>query len=214
MPTSKEWPVTEEDLDLLADEALGPEPDIAPSDDFVRSGPEEEGYEHTILHARQRAKRLAAIPSVRDALSKRRKRAFLMAIATEGNLALACAAAGWTVPVAKSARKGDPEFAAQWDAALENSKSLLEAEARRRGVHGVKEPVFHKGMVVGHITKYSDGLLTTLLRAELPEKYGNKVDMTVQSKGGVLVVPAAPSKDEWEAQAGAGQAKFREATEG
>jgi hypothetical protein len=50
----------------------------------------------------------------------------------------------------------------------------LEAEADRRAVDGVLEPVFYKGVEVGTVRKYSDRLLITRLRAEMPEKYADR----------------------------------------
>lgn len=48
----------------------------------------------------------------------------------------------------------------------------LEAEARRRAVDGVDEPVFYQGEECGSKKVYSDSLLKTMLAANLPEKYG------------------------------------------
>jgi hypothetical protein len=45
-------------------------------------------------------------------------------------------------------RLADPEFAADWDDALEASIDDLEGEARRRAMEGVAEPVVSMGRVV------------------------------------------------------------------
>ena len=78
-------------------------------------------------------------------------------------------------------------FAAQWDEALEEGTDLLEAEARRRAVTGIDEPVYHKGEVVGSIKKYSDTLLIFLLKAHNPQKFrdGVKVEHTGATDVGV-----------------------------
>lgn len=75
----------------------------------------------------------------------------------------------------------------------------LEAEARRRAMDGVDEPVYHKGEVVGHVRKYSDTLLIFLLKAHRPHKYrdnykiehGGQVEVTATERFVVEVV--APS---------------------
>lgn len=53
----------------------------------------------------------------------------------------------------------------------------LEAEARRRAVDGVPEPVFHQGKKCGTVKKYSDRMLEILLKGHRPEKFREKVDM-------------------------------------
>ena len=62
------------------------------------------------------------------------------------------------------------------------------AEAHRRAVKGVDEPVFWKGEIAGHVRKYSDRLLETLLRAHDPAKYGNGSTSNVTVNSGVQVV--------------------------
>lgn len=65
----------------------------------------------------------------------------------------------------------DESFAADFNDAREESTDILEAEARRRGLEGVDEPVFHQGKVCGVVRKYSDRLLENQLKANRPEKY-------------------------------------------
>src|SRR4030042_47726 len=72
--------------------------------------------------------------------------------------------------------EGDKDFAAKFEDAKLEAVELLEKEARRRGVDGVKEPVFYKGQVCGAIRKYSDTLLIVLLKGLAPEKYRERVD--------------------------------------
>ena len=57
------------------------------------------------------------------------------------------------------------------DHAREGAADTLEAEARRRAIEGVEEPVFHKGEQVGTLRKYSDVLLIFLLKGARPERY-------------------------------------------
>ncbi len=72
-------------------------------------------------------------------------------------------------------REQDPDFAANWDAALEAGTDILEDEARRRAVEGVEEPVFYQGKPVGQVRKYSDVLLIFLLKGRRPEKFKDRV---------------------------------------
>ncbi len=80
-----------------------------------------------------------------------------------------------------------PEYGAAFTAAHEVAMDDLETEARRRGMHGVDQPVFHQGEIVGHIRKYSDLLLIFLLKHRRPEVFADKaiqltgnVDMQTQ----------------------------------
>lgn len=88
---------------------------------------------------------------------------------------------GW----AYEERAIDPEFAKGWETALEHSVQLLEQEARRRALKGVKEAVYHKGEVVGHVQRYSDVLTIFLLKAHRPGTYRERVDV---NHGGTVKV--------------------------
>lgn len=98
------------------------------------------------------------------------QRAFLQAYSATGNLSVSAQAAGvhrtlhykWL---------NQERYAEAFEQAQEVANDALEAEARRRAVTGVEEPVFYKGEVVGTIRKYSDRLLTVLLAATRPEKF-------------------------------------------
>ncbi len=166
------------------------------------------------------AARLAVgAPDAREIVSFRRKRAFLMALSTTGNLTMACAAAGWPRSFPSSLRKADKEFAEQWEFACETAADLLEASALQRAVHGVNEDVWYKPKegapeVIGHKTVYSDRLLETLLKANRPEKFRERHEVKHEgNKGGVLVVPATVPLDEWTAAVYRQQAPYREKRE-
>ncbi len=49
----------------------------------------------------------------------------------------------------------------------------IESEAHRRAVDGVDVPVFHGGVQVGAIRRYSDALLALLLKRWRPHVYGH-----------------------------------------
>lgn len=76
-------------------------------------------------------------------------------------------------------RNKHPEFAAQWDAALEESYDRLEHEARRRAQFGSLKPVFYKGNVVGFEQEYSDQLMALMLKAKRPDEYGDKLTIRI-----------------------------------
>ncbi len=99
---------------------------------------------------------------------------FLQALRTLGNVRAACQAAGIDRMCAYRARAQSTEFHQEWDSALEDAIDSMEAEAYRRAVVGVDEPVYYLGQPIGAIRKYSDALLINLLKAYRPEKYREK----------------------------------------
>lgn len=83
----------------------------------------------------------------------------------------------------------DPEFAEAWEAAGRVYDDSLRAEAYRRGVEGVEEPVIggkDRNEVVTYVKRYSDRLLLAEMKARMPAEYGEKisVDKTVKNEGG------------------------------
>jgi hypothetical protein len=71
--------------------------------------------------------------------------AFLEALRDCGVVAEACRRAMVSSATVYARRREDADFAAQWDNALEDATDAMELEARRRAIHGIEEPVIHKG---------------------------------------------------------------------
>src|SRR4051812_11058981 len=100
-----------------------------------------------------------------------KQQAFLKALSRLGTVTAAC-------QVVQVGRRSiydwverDQEFAAAFDLAREVAADILEAEARRRGVDGVSEPVYFRGAVVGHVQRFSDACLLAVLAAYRPERF-------------------------------------------
>jgi len=74
----------------------------------------------------------------------------------------------------------DAEFTVAMREAGITATEALETEAWRRARDGVDEPVYQHGKLVGTITRYSDNLLMFMLRARAPERYRERVDVSVQ----------------------------------
>jgi len=73
----------------------------------------------------------------------------------------------------------DDQFAAAFNEAGVRATEVLEREAWRRAKDGIAEPVYQHGKEVGTIQRYSDQLLMFLLRARAPERYRDRVDVSV-----------------------------------
>lgn len=85
--------------------------------------------------------------------------------------------AGVSLAKYRKALDDDPDFAEQVQEAKERAVDRLESEARRRAVEGVTRHVYYKGEVVGEQTDYSDSLLMFLLKANRPDKFGDKTTL-------------------------------------
>lgn len=83
------------------------------------------------------------------------------------------------------------------EAARVGNMGLVSA-AIKRAVTGVQEDVWYKGVEVGTKTVYSDSLLTTLLKAKVPDFHkdaeGGGVTVNVQVAN---VMPRAATYEEW-----------------
>jgi hypothetical protein len=122
---------------------------------------------------------------------------FLEELARRGIVSDACKAAGVARRTAYEWRAADTVFAAAWDEALDQAVDTMEREAHRRAVEGVEEPVIGRverdrdGILTDedgnplYIRKYSDSLLTTMLKANRPEKYRERTD--VHHSGAIAV---------------------------
>lgn len=101
------------------------------------------------------------------------------AIKLTGNITKACDMCNVSKTAAYDHKEIDPIFSKAWDQAVEDSIELMEAEARRRAVEGVLEPVYYQGVVVGEVLKYSDTLLMFMIKGAKPEKYRDNSSVTI-----------------------------------
>lgn len=131
-----------------------------------------------------------------------RVRAFLSTLADTAQVGKAAETIGITRMCAYNWRNRHDAFKKAWDEALAVGISRLEDEGVKRGVDGWLEPVFYQGEEVGYVRKFSDTLLTFMLSAHKPERYGkNRTELSgpdgaplIPDKVEVVLVPGtAPS---------------------
>lgn len=121
------------------------------------------------------------------------QKAFLAALAETGIVTRAAEAAGVETSTVYSLREVDEAFADAWRIARESAADRMEAEALRRAVDGVDEPVFGSGGVgvgsvkVGSIRRYSDTLLIFLLKGIRPDKYRERRELSGKVDGSLEV---------------------------
>jgi len=111
-------------------------------------------------------------------LTDRRKKAFLKELELHGIQTRAARAASprassryGAIQTFKDERERDPEFARQWDEAMQAAEASIEHEIFRRAQEGWDEPIYggrHRERVVGTVRKYSDRLLELRAKALLP----------------------------------------------
>jgi hypothetical protein len=98
-------------------------------------------------------------------------KAFLAALEETGSVSAAAKAAKISRVTVYAHKRDDPDFAKEWDEALDRAADTLEDEARRRAHDGVDEDIYYKGEKVGTVRKYSDVLLMFLLKGIRPQKW-------------------------------------------
>lgn len=125
---------------------------------------------------------------------------FCALLACLGRESSAARAVGLSPMVISAAKKQLPSFQEAAQEAYSEFCDRLHSEAFRRAVDGWNEPVFYQGAVVGYIKRKSDRILELMLKAHMPEKFGDKVDVNANVTGGVLLVPAGQSVEDWTRQ--------------
>ncbi len=82
-------------------------------------------------------------------------------------------------------------------------RRVLNAEAFRRALEGVEEPVFWQGHELGWIRKSSDTLLIFTTKGAMPERYRENVNLKLNGKMEQKRIPASlleGGRDEIEVQ--------------
>jgi len=105
------------------------------------------------------------------AFTKKKQKEFLELLRQTCNLSGSARAVGIHPQTVYSHKRKDEKFAALVEEAQREAIEGLEGEAWRRAKDGVSKPVFYKGQQCGTMQEYSDSLMITLLKANLPEKY-------------------------------------------
>jgi hypothetical protein len=90
--------------------------------------------------------------------------AFFDALSLGYSVRDAAQAANYTRQVVYEWRANDPAFMARWKLSKGLALETVEEELMRRIFDGTEEPVFQKGVLVGHRRKFSDRLLIDWLK--------------------------------------------------
>lgn len=139
-----------------------------------------------------------------------RKLQYIEALKATGRFYTSALRVGIDESTAVEHRRQDPEFKRLCDEAKQTwIDEVLVAEATRRAIEGVEEPIIggrYKDEIITHVRRYSDGLLTFLARAARPE-FRDGADAAAGGGSGsasIMFIPASAPEtiDDWEAQYG------------
>lgn len=128
-------------------------------------------------------------------LTESRRAIFLKHYRRTGLLWVSADAAGVSGFTIKSHMKDDEDFRDRVEEALNQYRDAIEKEVHRRGIDGWEEPVFHQGIKVATVRKFSDRMLELHAKRHIAG-YRDKVSADVSFGGGVLVVPSKSDSDE------------------
>ncbi len=135
------------------------------------------------------------------------KEKFLEKLATCGLIAKSAWAVGASWRTIEVHRKKYPEFKLAFEQAMALYRDRIEQAVHDRAIDGIAEPIVYQGMIQEKdgkpvtVTKYDNKLLLAHAARHIPE-YREKQDIDLNVRGGVLVVGAKMTTEEWEAQSG------------
>lgn len=84
---------------------------------------------------------------------------FFAALAEGMTVIEALAASGYKRRTVYDWRRDDEAFRELWEGAFDIALERMEAEADRRGIEGIEQPIYYRGVEVEHVRKFSDALL-------------------------------------------------------
>ena len=129
----------------------------------------------------------------RTKFTPKKKKLFLEQLSLSANVTTSAHYCGIDRRTAYDHRAVDPEFAVQWDDAVDEAIDKYEAVVNQRAFEGVDEPIYQQGELVGYARKCSDTLAIFMLKAYRPEKFRERFDMTSGGKRlknqSVIVLP-------------------------
>lgn len=125
----------------------------------------------------------------RKAWRYRQMHKFLDALAKRGIVAHACKEAG--IKSRRTVYRWYDRyewFKEAFDAAIEISTEMAEAELYRRGVEGYTKPIAYKGEITALYREYSDACLRLLLQSRKPDVYRDRSENINRNEGQVRLV--------------------------
>ncbi len=129
-------------------------------------------------------------------VAQERQDKFLANYAKTGIMKVAASSVGVVTSTVGRWRKDSEEFDLAVQEAFRAWLGSMEEEAFSRA-KGKLVPVYFQGVKVGTKPEYSDRLMELILKAKMPEVYGDKQTVDLNIAGGVLLLPPQADKNEW-----------------
>jgi hypothetical protein len=156
----------------------------------IALGHAEKFHEEAVDHWRKETEFLKRWANSPDSHNRARARyafvwrpRFLAALSMTHCVQLSCRSCKISRWMAYDHRESDPEFARQWDQAIEDALELLHSRVWQRSLEGDLEPVWFMGVPVGYIRKFSDKLQIELLRAWKPDRFKTSGVASMSAQG-------------------------------
>lgn len=137
----------------------------------------------------------------RGGWSAERQREFIEQLAETGSVRAACRRMGvGEHHIYKLRRHPEGEsFRKAWEAALDCGIQKIEDIAMDRALHGLEQPVYHNGAIVGTRMVYNDRLLMFMLRNRAPERFAAD-SRNAHGKTGLTKAKKRRLKRKWKAK--------------
>ena len=149
---------------------------------------------------RRTTRKPAGVAPIRKFTDELKER-FCQKLAKCGLIAKSAHAIGVSHRTIEEHRKKDPEFLAAFEQAMALYRDRVEQEVHDRAIEGWEEPVFYQGKQTSTKLVKSDRLLELLAKRYVHE-YRERFQGEINVKGGVLVVGAQMTAEQWQAQFG------------
>lgn len=128
------------------------------------------------------------------------KTIFLEAMLEHGRKMLAAKKADVSLETVNRHLENDEEFAKLYDQVVEERAGRIVEQLEREALEGFTQPIFDKdGNEIGEKRIYESGLRAMLLK-RFDDAYRDRQEIDLKGSGGVLVVPADISPQDWIAQ--------------
>jgi hypothetical protein len=122
-----------------------------------------------------------------QALGNPRMIAFLVCFAATRSITEACKQAGCSRDAHYKWMRYDDAYRDAFERTKEISNDLISTEMWNRAIRGWREPIIHKGMVMGYTLKKSDDLLMMIARGAMPDIYSKRVEVSGNIRHNVVV---------------------------
>jgi hypothetical protein len=144
-------------------------------------------------------------PTSFDIEARKKRVIFLQNLMNTGNVVLSAARSGVGWRALYLARDRHPDFARNWDMAVNIYHAFVANEKIRKwAIDGLRKPVWYQGQIVGYEIHRDSGMTQFYMKSAMPAIYGDKREIKIEGglQFGIAVIPGMISDvSTWEARA-------------